>query len=1007
MAGLVTHTNRVTFAPLPFYYYPKHTVTMPAQHGMAQENTFTVSGRLFGYRYSENSPNQCGNYAYGTDSPAVPPPWVGSNSAVSIGVSLGSSSAGVVYNITPPSISASGSAWVSPTGGEFSGKLTVGQATGFAVQNHQVNLSIVAVDIDVTKVSTETEKNTSEITIDSSAVTDDKGELKLPLTAKTNPCKLEEKAKYYVKIISSAFAGAQYIPIELRCVEELTFEFNEGYISVVQVVDLTDNIPIKLAAGKEAGVRVFLKVDGEIYQPENRPVQVKVNFEMLADGSNAPLFPQTKTISLSEKGFSVTGGGGFNFDNKFGASGVRGSELIYVDFIFEPHLFGGSEANFNIRITVDPDEVYGEKSSAKKAVSVKKMKTIHLHIVPVNIASMDMGFVLKQTSFLLDTYPLGRGNMVLYPQDTYSTSEIPASCKSLTYLKEIACGLGVKFGSGGDSNNMTKVVGIIDNATWLQGWYDNTYTLGAYAVEVWDSATVNVTLVRYPENMSYTLAHEVGHSYGLELNEQYKDHPPNGLPVTGLILKDGKIYNLNDLLVNPDVESNQILRSAGWGGIVALMDFMGNPGYDEPKEGGGPIIWNGIHDAWTIKETWNDLFDALGDPPDKEVFFIQSVIGVDELVTLYPVVLMDGLPDEPSTDGEYELQILSSSKEVLYSTRFGSASKPGLVNLYLPYTAGVGQIVVLRDGMIVDELQRSPSPPEVSFLPLPDTNNEDMLNISWTGNDPDGDTLTYSLHYSCDETTLWVPIVANLRSSSYQINLAHIAGGICTLKVTASDGVNSVYAISDSFGVSPKGPLVHILTESIPYAAGQPVLLEGEAYSLEDGAIPNENLYWVSDLDGELGFGSSLLVELTLGTHNLTLQANDFDGNISIAQTSLEVVEQPLDHATPTPTSEIIDDAAVDTPGSKNLALIFILGMIVLAGILLCGVGLVFWLMNRRRRKTTLPIQGMSVSQPGVIQDSRGNSWYQDPNTHTWYYWDGRAWQTAPQGPPDSRHRRF
>ena len=26
---------------VPFYYYPKHNVTMPAQHGIAQESTFT------------------------------------------------------------------------------------------------------------------------------------------------------------------------------------------------------------------------------------------------------------------------------------------------------------------------------------------------------------------------------------------------------------------------------------------------------------------------------------------------------------------------------------------------------------------------------------------------------------------------------------------------------------------------------------------------------------------------------------------------------------------------------------------------------------------------------------------------------------------------------------------------------------------------------------------------------------------------------------------------------
>ena len=34
------------------YYYPAHRVNMLAQQGIAQESTFTVSGRLFGYRYT-------------------------------------------------------------------------------------------------------------------------------------------------------------------------------------------------------------------------------------------------------------------------------------------------------------------------------------------------------------------------------------------------------------------------------------------------------------------------------------------------------------------------------------------------------------------------------------------------------------------------------------------------------------------------------------------------------------------------------------------------------------------------------------------------------------------------------------------------------------------------------------------------------------------------------------------------------------------------------------------
>jgi hypothetical protein len=60
---------------------------------------------------------------------------------------LGRSSAVVVYNIAPPSISASGSAWVSPTWGELNAKVGMGQATGFILPNQAVKLSIVAKDL--------------------------------------------------------------------------------------------------------------------------------------------------------------------------------------------------------------------------------------------------------------------------------------------------------------------------------------------------------------------------------------------------------------------------------------------------------------------------------------------------------------------------------------------------------------------------------------------------------------------------------------------------------------------------------------------------------------------------------------------------------------------------------------------------------------------------------------------------------------------------------------------
>lgn len=121
------------------------------------------------------------------------------------------------------------------------------------------------------------------------------------------------------------------------------------------------------------------------------------------------------------------------------------------------------------------------------------------------------------------------------------------------------------------------------------------------------------------------------------------------------------------------------------------------------------------------------------------------------------------------------------------------------------------------------------------------------------------------------------------------------------------------------------------------------------------------------------------------------------DGNISLAQTSFDIVEEPPNQPTATPPMKPTTTPSTHTdekPSENgNMGLLFIIGMIVLAVILFGGGGLVFWLVYRRKPKAAPTAQGIQFNQPGVIQDQHGNYWYQDPNTHAWYYWDGRTWE--------------
>jgi len=289
------------------------------------------------------------------------------------------------------------------------------------------------------------------------------------------------------------------------------------------------------------------------------------------------------------------------------------------------------------------------------------------------------------------------------------------------------------------------------------------------------------------------------------------------------------------------------------------------------------------------------------------------------------------------------------------------------------------RIIVLNGGTIVGELLRSPEPPVVSFSPIPEIGGEEtVLNLSWTGSDPDGDTLTYSLHYNCDsETTLWVPIVANLTATTYGVNLTHLPGGTCTLKVTASDGINSVYAVT-GLESSPRGPTVQILTEAIAYNADEPVFLKGLAVDPLDGVLPNENLSWYSDVDGELGFGSSISVLLSPGTHHLTLWAEDSSGNFSMAETTIQIQNENI---------------------LTRMGSMWVIGLLILAVLLGLGAIFILWLVMRNRGQPQ-PVAIYTGDQNQRAQVSQDHSWYQDPNTGGWSFWNGQAWQPIPGAPP-------
>ncbi len=140
-------------------------------------------------------------------------------------------------------------------------------------------------------------------------------------------------------------------------------------------------------------------------------------------------------------------------------SGGSGRELIYVDFIFTPREIGGSTTEFQIKITVDPDEIYGKKATAEKLVSIKKMKHLQIIFVPVDVQSVDMSLVWQQVQFLQETYPLGGGDIGWGIASNYPSADMPFRWTT-SYLDQICAALQKRYGSAGNGNAQFRIVGL-------------------------------------------------------------------------------------------------------------------------------------------------------------------------------------------------------------------------------------------------------------------------------------------------------------------------------------------------------------------------------------------------------------------------------------------------------------------------------------------------------------------------------------------------------------------
>lgn len=76
----------------------------------------------------------------------------------------------------------------------------------------------------------------------------------------------------------------------------------------------------------------------------------------------------------------------------------------------------------------------------------------------------------------------------------------------------------------------------------------------------------------------------------------------------------------------------------------------------------------------------------------------------------------------------------------------------------------------------------------------------------------------------------------------------------------------------------------------------------GKGNDIEDGELPERDMVWISNIDGELGYGRDIMVsELSTGQHKIIFRGKDSDGKTGQAEISINVADYQTDTFFPVP----------------------------------------------------------------------------------------------------------
>jgi hypothetical protein len=710
----------------------------------------------------------------------------------------------------------------------------------------------------------------------------------------------------------------------------IDFTGSERPIEVIQTVQSGTGSVTELVRGKETFVRVYGRIAsssaGLTSIADLRPAALLRGFQGATELPGSPLLPT-------------------NFSTPLGSAPTDRTQLnSSFWFRLPPAWISGT---ITLRGEVNPNRSYVEttylNNVSQRTVTFAPKAPICLDLVPVatvrgtTIASFnpdrdDRSFFERARSLLptneLRVFYRGGPRLTkprwyLWDSDPYSLSDSDDDSGWLLFWSNVRYLFGDDPGGCGAVNaNTIRVTMAPDHpARPLNGIQGGNSLLYFTFRDASGGFTVNVP------GGGTTLAHEIGHAYG-------RGHVncPNGEPAG---VDGGYPYpacQLDNAGANShlgyDRITNQLLLPADTGDLMSYAHFLPKP-------------------RWTSDYTWRAIYNALGNSPsltqsDRPLrpdapSLTLIVAGVFSSTGAYvgPAYQVTGALETNAIDRivastqpttTYEVRVYDAGNTVIGSAPLriyesadeaGNSTTRAFMNWVFYSSENTPTriaVVRLSDNAAVGSITAGANPPTVTITSPTGGSFTTGLTASWTGSDPDGDTVLYTVRYSADNGATWIALATALHANqlSVPLNDGLPGGAQARLQVLATDGMHTAVATSAPFSVALHAPQAaifddggHLLNTVMITAAQQSdiVVLNGQAYDAEDGPLNGSALQWnVTGPINQTGSGTQLtLFNLPPATYGVRLTATDSHGLTATTTTSVTIAPKHVfDGATPT-----------------------------------------------------------------------------------------------------------